>query len=669
MIDKENNNSPKDSLLGEIIDDKYQIIELIGAGGMGRVYKAKHLLMGQTVAVKILSKELTEKPQAMKRFAREAQAASRIDHVNVVAVRGFGICKKNKVAYLAMQNLEGKSLKDVLGENGKLNIDRCLTIFIQICAGLSEAHHKKIVHRDMKPSNILLTEHNGNKDCVKVIDFGIAQVNTADGATVLETLTATQEMIGTPSYMSPEQLGGKEIDQRSDIYSVGCMLFETLTGKVPFKDDTLAAVCMLHLTAQPPRLVIENGDPVLVQRLDAIIQKCLAKELPMRYQNIHDLKADLEQVQFRLKQLESERANKVLLAMEMTWLLLFRSLRKLRKNLFSKDSSSTTTRTIIVLALGLLTIAGCLLWPIYGLGSCPSAEERAIAWLEPTPSIYESDPKKFDEAEKNLLDIEKKYRLLGMLHSEDGFKFQRMFGDFYLKSGVYFKSAQRFLYARQLLPQLNSIDIQEQAGLLLSSAECDFKRKAYDNCIKVARDALINYRKLAESDYLIYSLGSIQSLYYLAEANVSLAHHNEATENFQNLVNILEHQNFYVVEPEKTSRYVFAAGSYFFDHGDYALAQKLWKYVLLCPINDKEKAINNAITLNQLGLVETKLNNYREATDCFDRAVKELSSTAGPNDLRIAKILFNEADVLWKRKDWLQWFYVQNHARNIWRQR
>ncbi len=393
-VNKENNNSPNDSLIGEVIDDKYQIIELIGAGGMGRVYKAKHLLMGQIVAVKVLSKELTEKPLAMKRFAREAQAASRMDHINVVAVRGFGICKKNKVAYLAMQNLEGKSLKKVLSEEGKLNIARCLNLFIQICAGLSEAHRKKIVHRDMKPSNVLLTEHNGNNDTVKIIDFGIAQVNTADGATVLETLTATQEMIGTPSYMSPEQVSGKEIDQRSDIYSVGCMLYETLTGRVPFKDETLATVCMLHLTGQPPRLVMQDGDPILVQRLDTIIQKCLAKEPSMRYQDIEDLQSHLEQVQFRLKQLESENANKALLAMEMAWLLLSQAIRKLKDKVFSKQISSsgiTIGSVTIIASFVLVFVVAISTIVLFASLSTTKFTDREL-WLKPIISSSAKQP-------------------------------------------------------------------------------------------------------------------------------------------------------------------------------------------------------------------------------------------------------------------------------------
>jgi len=283
------------------------ITELIGSGGMGTVYKAKHQLTHQLAAIKILSKELTKQPESMKRFINEAKSASRINHTNVVSVSNCGLYEEQGIAYLIMEYLDGNSLSKYLSGKQKLSIERSLKIFIQLCAGIARAHGSGIVHRDIKPSNVILIRDETESDLVKVIDFGIAKARAVDGATVLETLTNTSDIIGSPKYMSPEQFNNQGATHCSDIYSIGCLMYQTLTGEVPFNTDNPVALMTLHTTAQPPSLVLNDEDPIIVHKLDEIIYKCLQKDPEQRFASTDELREELENVQAKLQKLSLKK--------------------------------------------------------------------------------------------------------------------------------------------------------------------------------------------------------------------------------------------------------------------------------------------------------------------------------------------------------------------------
>jgi eukaryotic-like serine/threonine-protein kinase len=261
-----------DPLVGITLDGKYRIEQLIGAGGMGSVYKARHLLLDRFVAVKMMKSDLLKDANTAERFKREAQASARLTHPNAVTVYDFGIGGDGS-AYLVMELLRGSSLRDMLKRDHVLSYERAVEVFGKICSAIDSAHEQGIIHRDLKPDNVMVDERTDGSADVKVVDFGIAKFKgpTPDTA----HLTGTGMIIGTVHYMSPEQCRGHEIDARSDIYSIGIMLYEAVTGRTPFESHTPSAVIIDHVNTPPPSPRVLRGD--LPPAVEQVILDALAK--------------------------------------------------------------------------------------------------------------------------------------------------------------------------------------------------------------------------------------------------------------------------------------------------------------------------------------------------------------------------------------------------------
>ncbi|MDE2117486.1 MAG: serine/threonine protein kinase [Betaproteobacteria bacterium] len=260
---------------------RYEIIGELGQGAMGIVYKAKDPLIDRIVAIKTISLNLAmeEKEEYEARFYQEAKAAGRLSHPNIVTIYDVG--KSGDVAYIAMEFLEGRELRDILNEDAHLPIGQVLDIVVQVAQGLAYAHEHGIVHRDVKPANIMVVR-DGH---VKITDFGIARMASAS------VRTQTGMVLGSPKYMSPEQVMGKPIDQRSDIFSLGVMLYEMLAGQVPFNGENVNAIMYQILNAVPPPLSTMN--PAVPEMLNFIIAKALAKAPDDRYHNAGEFANDL----------------------------------------------------------------------------------------------------------------------------------------------------------------------------------------------------------------------------------------------------------------------------------------------------------------------------------------------------------------------------------------
>jgi hypothetical protein len=267
-----------DPLLGRVIDEKYRIDAQIGVGGMATIYRSTRLHIGDIVAVKVLHGELLRDPQFAERFRREAEAAARLKHPNVVAIYDFGL-SEDRLIYLVMELVDGPNLRTIIRDTGPLPPASAAEIIRQVCAALSEAHRQGIVHRDIKPANIAI-ETTPDEMRVKVLDFGIASLR-ANGMTL--NLTQAGAVLGTPAYMSPEQCMGQEIDGRSDIYSLGVVLFEMLCGVVPFNSPTATAVAMQHVQQVPPPLRVLNAS--ITPGVEAVALRALAKRREDRYQS------------------------------------------------------------------------------------------------------------------------------------------------------------------------------------------------------------------------------------------------------------------------------------------------------------------------------------------------------------------------------------------------
>ncbi|MBX6366190.1 MAG: serine/threonine protein kinase, partial [Gemmatimonadetes bacterium] len=262
-------------LSGLVVGGRYRVHRRLGAGGMGTVYLAEHVRMGRRCALKVLSRALSEDAEAASRFAREAANASRVSHPNVATVYDFGETDDGLI-YLAMEYVEGEPLSRLVEREGRLPAERAVGIACQIATGLAAAHRAGVVHRDLKPDNVLVAVGEDGGDLVKVIDFGIAKA--AHDAE--QDLTRTGFVVGTPRYMSPEQLVGEPADGRSDLYALGCILFEMLTGDAPWGGATPAGVTR-RLTEAPPHP--RALDPRIPVALDGAIVRLLAREREERY--------------------------------------------------------------------------------------------------------------------------------------------------------------------------------------------------------------------------------------------------------------------------------------------------------------------------------------------------------------------------------------------------
>jgi serine/threonine protein kinase len=280
-----------DPMLGQVLAGRYLIQKKLGEGGMGAVYLATHNVLEKQVALKVLHGEFARKPDLVERFMQEAKAASRIRHENVIDISDFGTTPEGLV-FFAMELLTGHDLHEEIARarlaGQLLPWPRSKRIFLQLCAALSAAHALGIIHRDLKPENIYLVDFLGEPDFVKLLDFGIAKLTeVADGD---RKLTRTGMLFGTPEYMSPEQARGDTVDHRVDVYAMGCILFQLVTGRVPFEAENFMGVLSLHLTQLPPVIPPEVFDSIGAPRsLAQVIDRALAKDKNQRFATIDEL--------------------------------------------------------------------------------------------------------------------------------------------------------------------------------------------------------------------------------------------------------------------------------------------------------------------------------------------------------------------------------------------
>jgi serine/threonine protein kinase len=288
------NGKPKRVTLEErrlnlVLDGQYKLLELIGRGGMASVYKAHDLKLDFPVAVKMLLPHIEEEEQMAERFVREAKTSARLLHPNVVKLLDFGTAPDGS-AYIVMEYLDGTSLAHLLKGQRTMTAERLINIAAQICDALEDSHRKNIVHRDLKPSNVMLIKQDDVQDFVKIVDFGLAKCSVGGES---QRLTATGELFGSPIYMSPEQCRGGQLDGRSDIYSLGIILYEALTGQVPLMGENVVATITKHLHEIPRPFKVARPDLYISERLEAVVMRALNKAPEHRFASMAEMKEAL----------------------------------------------------------------------------------------------------------------------------------------------------------------------------------------------------------------------------------------------------------------------------------------------------------------------------------------------------------------------------------------
>lgn len=278
-----------DPLIGRVIDGRYAVEEVLGEGGMGLVYRARHVKLDKPLALKVLRAEVSMNTDVIDRFQQEAKAATAIGNEHIIDVSDFGTLEDGST-YFVMEMLQGTDLTGAIETAVRMPAERVVHIGKQLCRALGAAHGVGIVHRDLKPDNIFLIERSGSSDFVKVLDFGIAKVGSRTSK-----LTRTGQIFGTPHYMSPEQCSGAPVDHRTDIYALGVILYEMCTGSVPFDAEHIMAVLTKHMhdTVEPPK----SRHPLVPDGLEAIILRSLEKKPEARYADTDEMLADLERLE------------------------------------------------------------------------------------------------------------------------------------------------------------------------------------------------------------------------------------------------------------------------------------------------------------------------------------------------------------------------------------
>ena len=335
---------------GLIVLEKFKIIDLLGQGGMGSVYRVEHLLMGRQFALKCLNK-FQQADGSWRRFQNEAKAAHLLDHPNLLKVYEFGLLPGGQPFFL-MELVEGVTLADEIKKLGQLPVDRAVRIFIQVAFAISYAHESKVIHRDIKPSNIMISRKKGeDADHVKILDFGIAKLTGIDEFNQ-QTLTKTGEIFGSPLYMSPEQCTGAAVDQRSDLYSLGCVFYETLTSAPPFIGESALSTMMKHQSENPLSLKEASLGTQYPQMLEEIVARLLEKNPADRYQTANTVAKDLIKLERRL----TEESKSQLEAVGSTQVLKRPAFEKKEREL----ALTPATLSLVLLSAGVIFAVGAL---------------------------------------------------------------------------------------------------------------------------------------------------------------------------------------------------------------------------------------------------------------------------------------------------------------------
>lgn len=622
-----------DSFVGTVFADRYEIDSIIGKGGMSVVYKAMHRLMKKVVAVKMLHPQMLLSPTNLKRFQQEAQAASSLSHKNVITVYDLGVTPGG-VPYIVMEYIQGAGLSELIKAEGRIKPERCLEIFLQACDGLAAAHEKGIVHRDIKPSNVMIIPASDGKGLVKIVDFGVAKLLPTEGEEA-QRLTQTGEMIGSPVYMSPEQWLAQPQDARSDIYSIGCLMYEALTGEPPLVGASLYETMYKHLNEVPQGLGEAVPDAQLREQLEAILFKAMAKEPERRYQKMSELTSALDKVR-------AGTARGLLARLNSLWETS--RLKRVPRRARSVLVIALATAVVVLLAWsGLATSA------LFRSPANPYVEMSWVKTPEPTPPR----PRNFMQ-KQNVVQL--MINLLGKRQGQESpALIERLveYGRFRMQYHDWVGAAPRLERALWITRKSRSSEDLEFYRTQVDLADCYYELGRYQEAAQLYPGA-IRHLHVATSDWeLVKPMGKLGDIFLrlgnLTDAENYLSRSLEIWRGPQG-----EEQNIDATQDSglTASRLADAyrlEGKLDQAEKTYTLAITVWKKL------DGDGARKNlALCHYYLAEIQRLKGHEQEAAASYKEALDVAQSAFGPQHSYVANVLYRYSDVLWHQNRWFE---------------
>jgi serine/threonine protein kinase len=631
-----------DPRIGKSLAGRWEVLEFLGEGSMSAVYKARDLQTGAQVVVKILHQHLLANAKSLKRFEQRAKTAVSLKNNRIAHMLDIQLTPEGQV-FIVMENLKGESLEDLLAKSGHLSPDQAIDIFIQSCEALEYAHNEDILHRDLKPSNIMLVEGIGLSEEVKLVDFGIAKLLSEEGDDVKSSgyITRTREVFGSPMYMSPEQCMGKKLDARSDIYSLGCVMYETLTGKPPFVGKNVLETAYKHMNEMPKPISAERPSDRSLARLEAVIFKCLAKDANDRYQSVSQLKADLDLLRVATEADWATNAN----ALKKTTKVKSKPVKK------SSGSSSSSDRKRPPVSFEMLVFAGAsvllvfvvAVWSFSFLGSDSQeypAFNNDLLWVvrdKKQPAEVPDFGSREEAARMDVSTIEKE-------KGTDCREYANALNNLvqlYVHAGHW---ADAVLNSTKLIETMKKVGGPVELPTAYSNlAYCHFMQGQMPEAEQAATTAVEEAEKSGFGDkpvvlFPLKILGDIYSQKNQLEKD---------TDVYEKL--------YAVVEPRKLvvpSEYAYAAaelGDVYRRREKYADAERYYRQAIETARNNfKAENMFLAKALYGLGLVLAKEGNNKEAEECFREAQPIIQKLQGPRSALAGACKKQLSEVLWK---------------------
>jgi serine/threonine protein kinase len=689
--------SGSDRLIGTTIAERYKILSFLGRGGMSTVYSAEHLSTKKIVALKIMHAHMLADSNAVRRFQQEATAASRLTHPNAIQVHDLGVTESG-MPFLTMDYLEGLSLSELIDNpDRRLTVDQSLDIFIQACDAIQEAHERGIIHRDIKPSNVMLVRSHKSKDredMVKVLDFGIAKISQESDEG--PKLTGTGEIFGSPVYMSPEQCLGKELDTRSDIYSMGCLMYEVLTGRPPLLGANVLATMYLQMNTMPQGLSKVDADPRFVKDLERIVLKTLEKDPEKRYASMANLKEALDVLRHKKHSGLPQLANAAMSASA-----LVRG---------ASNRLGPSKRTILTMLILLIIFSGVTL-PILTAGlfqKAPPVNERYISYIvEDRVQPYIQN---FQKASQDEMLVEQSRswsdNLMNDGRPEGQFYIEKIFGEKLMFKHNYAKACERFQHALVLANRSHQSPLLDVAQILGQLAYCraqlNENKMALDHALHSAK--IFNYidicgdiesvnafstmgfaleklqdREKAMGAYLLYAsywdifhdkikerepnrcaIAALEAADFLARAEFDFRTRIQSIKSAEDLISKVDsHElptNMIFSRADKVQATLQASAN-----NPEHPAEDFYSYgISIYDGQGSKGAFNAGAAYNNLGLLKLRQNHYPEALSCLKKAERFLKMADESENKSLALIKFSEADCQWRLS------HYQESIENAW---